>query len=148
MKKLFLFLAASTLTLTSCSSDDDGGSSIGGTITVTIDGQAKTFNSVVVDEEVYDDGYTELTVTGAIGTSTTEIITFNLDKGDLGSNAIYYFYYTKNGVTYYGTGISSNVTTNNDSKKLIGNFSGTMSDISGGGNDDAVFTNGSFNIQY
>ena len=152
MKKLFLFLAASTLALTSCSSDDDGGSSIGGTITVTIDGQAKTFNSVVVDEEVYDAGtadeYTDLTVTGVIGTSTNEIITFYLEKGDLGSNAIYYFYYTKNGVTYYSTGISSNVTTNNDSKKLIGNFSGTMSDVSGSGNNDAVFTNGSFNIQY
>lgn len=149
MKKLFLFLAASTLALTSCSNDDDSAPSIGGTITVTIDGQAKTFNSVVVDEEVYEDGYTELTVTGAIGTSTTEIITFYLDKGDLGSNAIYGFNYIKDGVGFFNTSISSNVTTNNDSKKLIGNFSGTMSYFSGSGEPiNVVFTNGSFNVQY
>ena len=149
MKKLFLFLAASTLALTSCSSDDDGGSSIGGTITVTIDGQAKTFNTVVVNEEVYDDGYTELSVTGVIGTSTSEIITLIMEKGDLGSGAIYSFNYTKDGVSYFDSGMSSNVTTNNDSKKLIGNFSGTMSSFSGSGEPiNVVFTNGSFNVQY
>ncbi|MDD2985460.1 hypothetical protein [Flavobacterium sp.] len=153
MKKLFLFLAASTLALTSCSSDDDSAPSIGGTINVTIDGQAKTFNTVVVNEEVFDAGtvdeYTELTVTGVIGTNTNEIITFIVDKGDLGANAIYSFNYTKDGAFYYNTTISTNVTTNNDSKKLIGNFSGTMTSFSGTGEGvELVFTNGTFNIQY
>lgn len=153
MKKLFLFLAASTLALTSCSSDDDSTPSIGGTITVTIDGVAKTFNTVVVNEEVYDAGtvdeYTELTVTGVIGTNTNEIISFGLEKGDVGANAIYFFSYVKDGVSYYNTSVTTNVTTNNDSKKLIGNFSGTMTSFSGTGqNVDLVFTNGSFNIQY
>ncbi len=149
MKKLFLFLAASTLALTSCSKDDDGGSSIGGTITVTIDGQAKTFNTVVVNEEVLNDGYTELSVTAAIGTSTSEIINFDMEKGDLGSDAIYSFTYTKDGVIYFTSSFSSNVTTNNDSKKLVGNFSGTMTGFSGSGEPvNVVFTNGSFNVQY
>ncbi len=155
MKKLFLFLAASTLALTSCSSDDDSSSSIGGTITVTIDGQAKTFNTVVVNEQVYDAGtadeYTDLTITGVIGTSTSEIITFSVEKGDVGADAIYQFGYTKDGMyytSYYGV-LSANVTTNNSSKKLIGNFSGTLGSNSGTGEvTDAILTNGSFNIQY
>ena len=45
--------------------------------------------------------------------------------------------------------MSTNVTTNNDSKKLVGNFSGTMSSFSGTGETiEVAFTNGSFNIQY
>lgn len=151
MKKLFLFLAASALALTSCSSDDDGGSSIGGTITVTINGQAKTFNSIVVNEQVFDAGtpneYTDLTVTGTIGSSTDEIIVFELEKGDLGANAIYFMTYTKNNNTYFGD-FSANVTTNNNSKVLKGNFSGTFFDNGGSGSNEAVFTNGSFDIQY
>ena len=152
MKKLFLFVAVAALTisLNSCSSSGSGGSSPGGTLTAKINGVAKTFNTVVVNENVQNAGtvdeYTELTVTGAIGTSTTEIITFNLDKGDLGSNAIYYFTYTKDGEFYQGTSMATNVTTNSNGKKLVGNFSGDVTNNSF--TNTLTFTEGSFNIQY
>lgn len=150
MKKLFLFLAVSSLVLNSCSKDDDG-KKIGGTITVTIDGQTKTFNNVVVYEEVYNAGtadeYTDLLVDGSIGNSTNETITFELEKGDTSSNSIYFFY-EKNGVIYSYNGMTSTITTNNNSKKLKGNFSGTMSNFSGPEGINLEFTNGSFDIQY
>jgi hypothetical protein len=148
MKKLFLFVAAAGLafSLNSCSSSG-GGSSPGGTVEAKINGTAKTFNTVVVNEQTEGAGtaeeYTILTVTAAIGTSATELITFQLDKEDLGSDAIYSFYYTKDGSTYYGS-VATNVTTNNTGKKLIGSFSGTVSD----GTTDYTFTDGTINVQY
>lgn len=149
MKKLFLFVAVAGLafSLNSCSSSSSGGSSPGGTLTAKINGVAKTFNTVVVSENVQGAGtadeYTELTVTAAIGTSTTEFITFYLDKGDLGSDAIYEFYYTKDGVIYNGSW-ATNVTTNNNSKKIVGSLSGTFSD----GVTAFVISEGTFNVQY
>ena len=158
MKKLFLFVSAIALTvsLNSCSKSDSS-SSVGGTITMKINGTSKTFNTVVVDEHVYyagtTDEYTELTATGIVGTDATEYVTFTTDKGVLGSDAIYSFEYYKNGQTYYsygGGGFAANVTTNNTSKKLIGSFSGILN-----GNDSTTgdpitvsLTNGTFNVQY
>jgi hypothetical protein len=149
MKKLFLFVAVGVFafSLNSCSSSDGGSATIGGTITMKVNGVAKTFNTVVVNEQVYEAGtvdeYTELTMTGAIGTSTNEIILMRLDKGDVGASAIYECFYTKDGVEY-NAGLTSNVTTNNTSKKLIGNFSGGASD----GTTTFTFTEGAFNVQY
>ena len=153
MKKLFLFVSAVVLTvsLNSCSKSDSG-SSIGGKITFNIGSQTKTFNTVVVNQEVFNGGtaseYTELTVIGTTGTSSTESVTISLYKTDVGANAISYFEYY-DGVDSFadqnGT-FHTNVTTNNSSKKLIGTFSGT---INGPANGSPIgITNGSFNVQY
>ena len=140
-------VAGLAFSLNSCSSSDSGSSSPGGTVTVKINGVSKTFTTTVVDVEVYEDGtpdeYTELTVTATIGTSTTEIITFVMEKGGLGSDAIYEFYYIKDGAFCPGN-LATNVTTNNTGKKLIGSFSGAVSD----GTTDYTFTEGTFNVQY
>ena len=153
MKKLILFVSAVVLTvsLNSCSKSDSS-SSVGGKITFNIGSQTKTFNTVVVNEEVFNGGtaneYTKLTVLGTTGTSSTESVTLVLNKIDLGANAISYFEYY-NGVDPFGDQngtFHTNVTTNNSSKKLIGTFSGT---INGPANGSPLgITNGSFNIQY
>ena len=152
MKKLFLFMAVASLTisLNSCSSSGGSDSSSKGTITAKVDGVAKTFNVVSVVEEVVDPGtefeYTQLNVTGKIG--TTEIITFCFLKGATGSTAYgnEVFSYTKNGVTYVDDGTATfNVTTNSiASKSIVGTFSGPYTD----GTNSITFTEGAFNIQY
>ena len=150
MKKVFLFVSVLVLTLSlnSCSNSDNG-SSIGGTVTVTIDGQAKTFNTIDVHQQVFHEGttdeLTELSISALIGTSSTEIITFNLEKGNLGTEAIYDFRYKNGNFYYYGS--YTNVTTNSTNRKLIGIFSGTASDSSEPPTS-VVLSNGSFNIQY
>ncbi|WP_395045604.1 hypothetical protein [Flavobacterium sp.] len=153
MKKLFLFITVSVLTLSiSSCSKDDATPSIGGTVTLKINGTAKTFNTVVVDEQVYEAGtvdeYTELTVTAAIGSSTTEIITFYVDQEDLGSGAINGFSYSNGSTLYtsFSSTLNTNVTTNSTGKKLAGNFSGTLTDFNTG--NSVAITEGSFNIQY
>lgn len=155
MKKLILFVSVAVLTfsLNSCSSDSDSDStSVGGKITFKIGSQTKTFNTVIVDEDVFNGGtvdeYTELTVVGTTGNSSAESVTFYLYKTDLGSDAIYYFEYfdgTDPFADQNGT-FNTNVTVNNNSKKLKGTFSGT---INGPANGSPLgITNGSFDIQY
>lgn len=153
MKKLFLFLAASTLALSSCSSDDDGGSQVNH-ITLTMNNQTKVFNIVDVDEEVHFGGsseeYTELTVTGIISSNPTEFVKFYINKGDTGIDAISYLSYVNGSYDYYSDGtqttFTSNVTTNNNSKKLVGTMSGDIQGPASGG--IATISSGSFNIQY
>jgi hypothetical protein len=152
MKKLFLFVAASALavSLNSCSGDDSS-SSTGGSITAKINGTTKTFDNVVVNEESFpnEDGgtYTELTVTGTIGNSASELITFSLEKGDVGSEAVWSFNYTANGQTYYDNGqLNTVVQTNSASGKLKGNFSGTLQ--SGNSATTITIADGSFNFSY
>lgn len=156
MRKLFLFIATvvSTVSLNSCSSDDNSDSgSVGGTVTVKIDGVSKTFNSVVVNKEVVNDEgetYTELVVSALIGTSTEELITFTLDAGNVGAEAIYEFNY-KNGANAfnsYSGSFSSNVLTNSNNK-LKGNFSGTLRTYTGTGEEIVkTFSEGAFDISY
>lgn len=155
MKKLFLFVAVTTLGLmTSCSSDDNKGGNGSGSaeLKVTIDGVAKTFNTIVVNEESYTDGgetYVELEITATINNDPSEMIVFSLDEGDLGASAIWTFYYIKNGESYYHYNLSSVVQTNSN-KKLKGTFSGSVAKWS---NEDqqniyVQLTNGSFDISY
>ena len=159
MKKFILFVSAVVLTVTlnSCSKSDSGSSSPRGTVTMKINGTSKTFNTVVVNQHVYNAGttdeYTELTATGIVGTDATEYVTFITDKGVLGADAIYSFEYYKNGQIYYSSGggsFAANVTTNNTSKKLIGSFSGILNgnDSTTGNPITVSLTNGTFNVQY
>lgn|SRR5690554_4426782 len=157
MKRLFLFVAVATLGLmTSCSSDDNKGGNGSGnsTLKVTIDGDVKTFNTIVVNEEVWDEDYTELQVSATINSNPTEYIAFNLQKGKTGTSAVTSFYYVKDGAeynSYYGN-LSVFVETNSNGK-LKGTFSGSVGMYIYDENWDSELvtiplTNGSFDISY
>jgi hypothetical protein len=157
MKKLLklfvLFILA--FSANSCSSDS-GTSSPHGTLTATIDNVARTFYTVVVNQEEFPaDGenpaYTMLTVTASDNNSTAQYFTFSLIKGEIGADAAFAFSYVDNGTTYYDSGAFSNfVQTNSNNKVLEGTFSGTLSDeMSNPGNVETVtITGGSFDIHY
>lgn len=149
MKKLFLFLAASTLALTSCSSDDSDGAPQ--SFTVTVNGTAKTFNTIVVDEEVEgEDVY--LTVTALNPSNPNEFILFQTYEGDLGADAVYYFTYSSGGVTYNNYSGTSNfniVLTQNSNNRMKGTFSGTLSGYNSNFEEISVTTtNGAFDFGY
>jgi len=154
MKKIFLFIATTTLafSMNSCSSDDNsdsngGNAVVGGTITAKINGVSKTFNNVIVNERNSEEiDYTILDVTATIGTSATEVVTFTCEKGTVGTEAIWDFRYTKGTVNYYSNPITIVTQTNNDAKKLKGSFNGTWTPFGDGNN--LTVTEGSFDIQY
>jgi len=156
MKKIFLFIATATLafSMNSCSSDDNsdsngGNTTVGGTITLKIDGVSKIFNNVIVNEITgTEDGaeYTLLNVTATIGTSATEVITFTTEKGEVGADVVWDFHYTQGTTRYYSNPMTIVIQTNNDTKKLKGSFNGTWTPSNGG--TDLTVTEGSFDIQY
>ena len=161
MKKIFMFLTVAALTVAAgCSSDDDSGSSTpGGLLSVTIDGTAKTFNNVIVQQTNHPaDGsiaaYTELFVTVSMGNTATEVISFRVDRGDIGADAIYDFKYVNgSAIVYDYGGLSSVVQTNGDDRNLTGSFSGELAetDTTCSGCppiETANLTNGTFSIQY
>ena len=157
MKKfiLGLFVLTSLSLTTACSSDDDNGGSQNGELTVTIDGQAITFNSIIVDEDTYtEDGvtYTELDVTATVSGATNRIVEFGLESGDTGADALYYFYYTQNGVEYYynfGGEFNAVVSVNNGSS-LAMTFSGTLNGYDQNTQEEVsvTFTNGTLSANY
>ena len=59
MKKLFLFLSISLLTLSisSCSDDDSSpaNNEPGGTVSFKVDGVQKTFNNVIINTEIIEE---------------------------------------------------------------------------------------------
>ena len=153
MKKLFLFVSAITIALTfnSCSSDDNSDSSSNNGITATVNGVTKTFNTIDILENTYEDenGVEQiyLDIEAKIDNNAGEVIYFQVDKGDIGSDKMSGFYYFVNNKYYsYGGGFEDNITVNNGST-LKGTFSGVVSV----GMDDSqflTFTNGSVNINY
>jgi hypothetical protein len=163
MKKLFLFLSLAVLSvgLNSCSKDDSpessSTSSTPSSVQVTINGVAKTFNTVVVNQETHTQGgetITELTVSASINNSADEVITFMVYKGDVGSDAIYSFDYRKNGKIYnsYNSGSLSfsTIIQTNSNNKIVGTFSGGLSYWNNDTQEYEMANTGSgaFNITY
>ena len=158
MKKFFLnvFLLTGLVLSTACSSDDDGGNSgAADQLVVTIDGETLTFTTILVDEETYtDDGetYTELYVTATIGTDVSRIIQFDLEVGDTGADALYYFQYTVDGQSYfYNFDDAFNaVVTVNDGSRLTMTFSGDLEgyDQEAQENVSITLSNGSIDVAY
>lgn len=148
MRKIFLFMLMTSLTfsLNSCSKDDDSGLS-GSSMTMKVGGVLKTFNTIIVDQVVYDD-YVDLIITASNNGNTAEFVTFGIGKGDLGAGHSWGFEYTLNGVVYSESEIenivNTNTTTNSDNK-LIGTFNGN---VSSGENVSIELSQGSFNITY
>lgn len=154
MKKLFLFtcLSALALSFNSCSDDDsssnNNGGETGGTVSFKVDGVQKNYNTVTVNlQSDTQDGETWewYEVTASQNGSSSELITFEVDKGLTGADALYSLNYISNNTTYYSSwaGFSANVTSNSNSK-LKGTFSGNVGDSET--SDEKAITDGTFNI--
>ena len=134
MKKLLLFVSAIALTvsLNSCSSDSDGGSSM----SLKVDGVKKSFKTVIYSfggtTSVY--GYT-----GNVDNPTAEV-EFDLATG-IGADKISNFFYYTATTDYSEVTLTSNVTTNTASS-AAGTFSGTLEPFGAG--PDIVITEGRF----
>jgi hypothetical protein len=134
MKKLFLFVSAIALSvsLNSCSSDDDGGS----TVSMKVDGVKKNFKTTIYSfagtTSVY--GYT-----GNVDNPTEEV-EFDLATGT-GANKVTNFNYYTATSDYTPVTLTSNVT-KNDAGSAKGTFSGTLEPFGAG--DDVIITEGTF----
>jgi hypothetical protein len=140
MKKLFLFVAAATLTLSlnSCSKDDGGGD----TLSMKIGGVKKSFKVDVIES---DESVTLLGYTGSTS-NPTEILTVDIEPGATGAEAVNSISYTDaSDVTYFDNVTNSSVTVNNGSS-VKGTFSGSMSPIGEGA--DILITEGTFSVKY
>jgi len=145
MKNLFLFLLATSLTITSCSSDDSSNSS--NVVKAKINGVSKTFTNIAVTEQEYTDGgftYTDVTVTAALSSEPTKLIQFVAEKGITGTDASWSFIYNDNDTFYEKTPTFTTTVIESSETKLKGTFAGSMSD----GTQTIVVTGGSFNITY
>lgn len=143
MRKLILLAVLTTfsLSISSCSSDDSSSPDEDSSITLTVDGTTKTFDTVVTTD------YSEMgqvRVTASIGSNTSEIIELIAYKEQLGAHAIFSFEYTLNGVKYNGNSLTI-LTEVNSGNKLKGSFSGALSN-----SPDNIknVTDGTFAIKY
>lgn len=135
---ILLFLLSLTV---SCSKSDGYDSSRA--LSVKINGVTKYFNNIVVTQEVYPD-YVDYIVTAKQTDDQSKLLVINLEKGALGSDAIYYIQYY-DGTEYFDavpTNLTTNITENTD-LKIIGTFSGTLDN---GGSTVVQFTQGTINI--
>ena len=152
MKKLFLFLAASTLALASCSSDDDSPAPIVSPLSVSVDGVVINFKNVVVNENIQFQGTPQefilLEVVATNESNTSQKIKFGLRKNLLGTDALFYLKYLINNSEYDSLGVDESNITINSENKISGTFSGNLTNISGNGPDETILTNGTFNISY
>lgn len=146
MKKILLLVMVSVLTLSSCSKDDDNAGS--DSIKMTIDGVAKSFNNVTVTQQ-NEGSDVYLTVMGTVGTSTTDIVTFDLYRGDVGADAVDSFGYNTSGQSYFDDSALTTAVQTNSGGKLKGTFSGTLEGFDSNFNTVTIaVTNGTFNISY
>ena len=159
MKKLFLnlFVLTGFLILASCSGDDDGGGNNGGeTATITIDGEAKTFNTVVEQE-----ANNVRTISFSDSSDPTTVLTFVLAADVTGTSAIDQLAYfaNNNTFTYDGTiavseggnqnpqELSASVQVNTESSfKAV--VSGVLSRANNGNFETVTITNGNFDVTY
>jgi hypothetical protein len=153
MKKIiyaFSFLLITT-TFLSCSDDDDkiGKNTVvhnaSGTLTLKINDEFRTFGSLNVTEEKYQN-YSDLIIKGIQTDDNTKNIRVALGKNKLGSESVFFVQYINNG-THYQMGsidITADITESNDSK-IIGTFSGIVTRH----NSDALtITEGIINVSY
>lgn len=140
MKKIFLFVsvAAMTLSLNSCSNDDDGG---GSSLTLKINGTKKTFKTQAFSF------FGATTVFGYIGNvdTPTESVQFDIATGT-GAGKITDFSYDNANDSYSPTTVvTSNVTTNS-ATAAKGTFSCTLEPDTTAG-EDLVITEGTFSVK-
>ena len=157
MKKIILNLCVLSVFVLamSCGNDDDN-NDVSQELVMTVDGETLTFDSVDVSPITYTEAggqYTELEVTGTIAGNSDGVIVFELDQGDTGTDAVYYFEYTVNGVEYYDYNFDSNfnmdVTVNNGSN-ITATFSGDLIGYDFNTDEEEIITieNGSISVDY
>ncbi len=105
MKKIFyaftlLFIASAFI---ACSDDDDNIKNkihnATGTLSVKINDELRTFGSLTVTEEKYQN-YTDLVLQGTQTNDNTKNIRISLGKNKLGSDSVYFVQYINNGTHY------------------------------------------------
>lgn len=159
MKKLIYFLMVTLVTVftfSSCSNDDDSGSienPKNSYLKVTIDGNEKTFNTIVVNKRIVEYtgsiNETVLDVTASINNDPTEKITFTVEDGQVGSEALWNnFEYYFNDKVYYNQSYQeqSYIISKNSENKLEGTFRAKLYDNQGVNFKD--LTKGEFKIKY
>lgn len=136
MKKLFLFLAVSALTLTSCSSDDNGG---GESVKFKIGGTSKSFKNLVANEVAGT-----ILISGYNGPATdpTETINISIPSGETGDVAT--VYYSNETDDFYDDGSFTTNVTKNSNGSVKGTFSGTLE----GFDSNIIIDNGSFEAKF
>jgi hypothetical protein len=145
MKKIFLFMTVTflSLSLNSCSkssSSDDGGGGGANTITCKIAGASKSFTATTTSSGGF------VVIYGYTGNQAdpTETITLAMQSGATGTNKINSIsYMNAAGASYAADPITSNVTTNS-ATAAAGTFSGTLTSFDAGA--DLTLTNGSFSV--
>jgi hypothetical protein len=113
-------------------------------LTARINGVERTFNTIEVTEEVYDE-YTDYIIDAVQSDDVTKSITISLGKGSLGTDSIYFIQYY-DGTTFYQLSspqITSNVTESSDSK-IKATFSGILND---GGSGNVNIANGVIDLK-
>ncbi len=147
MKKILLFASLITaLSFTSCSDDDNGGSSgPNESVKARIAGVDYTFDVVEVTEEVYED-YTDLTIIASTEEDPDTFVRIMLTEGETGSEAIWQFVYFPDGEAFETLeGFTTNVTQNDDSS-IKGTFSGTVEHWDPEVDQEVTITNGEFTV--
>jgi hypothetical protein len=156
MKKLFLFtlISALTFSLNSCSGDDDSAAAVntqpGGTLTMKIDGNLKTYNTVIVNVDDQTDGETLLTVTASQDGGSNETVRFNVYKGDVGSDVMFPISFVIGGAQHSLYDFNQNVTVNSNNH-LKGTFSGNITEWNNETQQvetQHVITEGSYDVTY
>jgi predicted small secreted protein len=140
MKKIFLFLAVSamTLSLTSCNKDDGGGNSI----TLKVDGVSKSFSTIAATES---NGTVLVVAYNGPAQSPTDQITISMDTADTGTDAANVTYSNSTNDYFESNTFTTNVS-KNAGKNVVGTFSGPMTPFTGTTN--IVVTEGKFNVSY
>lgn len=125
MRKIFLFVSfcALSIGIASCSGDDnDTVAQPGGTVTLKMNGVAKTYNTVTVSRSV-DAGDAVLTLTASQNGGSTEMVKFIMPEGVTGADEMWSTQMTIGGTSVYPS-FSTNITANSNNH-VKGTFSGT-----------------------
>lgn len=150
MRKIFLFVSfcALSIGIASCSGDDnDPVTQPGGTVTLKMNGVAKTYNTVTVSKSTSSD-MTTLMLTASQNGGSTEMVKFIMEEGVTGANEIWNTEMTIGGANTYTT-FSTN-TTANSNNHVKGTFSGTATVYNNATGTETIYniTEGNFEANY
>ncbi|HNP33740.1 MAG TPA: hypothetical protein PKN96_10650 [Flavobacterium sp.] len=147
MKKIvvYLVLAIMFFTLNSCSNSDDSPKYAHGIITMKVDGVYKSFSKILFDLSKSPDGSTTSVAffTEDDGDDYGDHVSFTITKGVF-TDLVPFGYYIEQEDYARASGFEMHLTSNGNDKKVIGTFSGDVSN----GTETFTITEGTFNIQY
>jgi len=155
MKKIFfnLCVVVGLIVSTACNKDDDGGNDNGASneLTVTIDDQLVTFDTVIVERDTFifdGEQFTILNVTVTVETDASRTINFETEVGDLGTFSLYAFEYLIDGEYFYDSGAFNSVLSVNNGSRLTATFAGTLTAYTAEGEESIMLENGIIDVNY